>query len=357
MRLIRNLQSLRGAAAVMILAHHMGFSSVMTKSFGDFAVALFFVLSGFVLTLAYHDRVRQGRPLPFLPFFNRRLLKIYPLYILTMALAWLLPGHYGGVSAILPDILMIQSWIPDMTIYFSGNAIGWFVSDIMFCYLLFLPALRLILFRRRMFHIIATSLLLLYFTIIAVVPYSSITYAIYIIPPMQFIPFLLGIYLATLPILHPDKGTPSNTDSHPPTERLTASPLRANLLIILSIALSVALMLLFPFVTKRITLASYWWLPTSCLILALTLTDNIPTPITRFLHSPLFIKAGNLSYPFFLLHLPYLSFTRLLFNRFELHITPLYEFLIAIPILFLLSHLTTRYILTPLTRHLQSTLL
>ncbi len=326
----------------MILAHHIGFNSVITKSFGDFAVSLFFILSGFVLTLAYHERVRKGEHLPYLPFLTRRVAKIYPLYLVTMILAWLLPGHYGGAEAILPDILMLQSWFPAKTIYFSGNAIGWFVSDIMFCYMLFLPVLRFMLFRRRMFYLSAGCVAVVYFLIVALVPDSAVTTVVYILPPMQFPSFLIGMWLATVTVDRSDATIPS--------------AIWANTMVILAVGLTVVMIILYPAVTKRLTLSSYWWFPSACLIAALALTDNAKTLITRLLHGPILIKAGDLSYPFFLLHIPYLHLTRPILSHLGIHLTPLCEFLTATLILFPLSHLANRYFASPLDRRIRTLL-
>ena len=72
--MIKSLQSLRGVAAIMIVAHHFGFNSGMVDSFGDCAVAIFMMLSGFVLTLGYHERVAAGYHIPFRNFMLKRTI-------------------------------------------------------------------------------------------------------------------------------------------------------------------------------------------------------------------------------------------------------------------------------------------
>ncbi|ETI67543.1 acyltransferase family protein [Neobacillus vireti] len=109
---LEQLDSLRGLAAVTVMFSH--FSDVTTTYLfsvlfartplkvlinGHSAVLLFFVLSGFVLSLP----LLNGRPINYSVFVGRRILRIYMPYLVSIILSILLSlvlsrGGIGGLS-------------------------------------------------------------------------------------------------------------------------------------------------------------------------------------------------------------------------------------------------------------------
>lgn len=90
-----DLNTLRVVLAVSVLLYHLSGTIALDKYFGvDFyarllgfggaRVPFFFVLSGFVLTLAYARDF--GHPQRALPFLRRRFLRLYPTYWIILAL-------------------------------------------------------------------------------------------------------------------------------------------------------------------------------------------------------------------------------------------------------------------------------
>jgi peptidoglycan/LPS O-acetylase OafA/YrhL len=107
---------------------------------GPTAVGYFFVLSGFVMALAYY---RPGVPFDFRSYWLARFSRIYPIYILAFALTCL---HYLDLlSKIKPpkvwaNVFLYQAWMPDYALSF--NIAAWSLSVEVFFYLL-LPLLLL----------------------------------------------------------------------------------------------------------------------------------------------------------------------------------------------------------------------
>ena len=75
------LDGLRGLAALAVLSYHL---SAPGFAHGYLAVDFFFMLSGFVVTLAYQQRLDEGLPLR--DFLAVRVARLYPLYLLGLAL-------------------------------------------------------------------------------------------------------------------------------------------------------------------------------------------------------------------------------------------------------------------------------
>jgi peptidoglycan/LPS O-acetylase OafA/YrhL len=80
------LDGLRGIAAIFIIQRHADglLGDALPSSY--LGVDLFFALSGFVLAHAYGAALRENRISP-LQFMKARLLRLYPLYLVALALA------------------------------------------------------------------------------------------------------------------------------------------------------------------------------------------------------------------------------------------------------------------------------
>ncbi len=93
------LDGLRGVAAFAVMAMHFSVAlglDVVPKAY--LAVDFFFVLSGYVLALAYEARLRQRGFLA--PFLRVRMIRLYPLIPVGMALGF---GAYAARNFLSPD--------------------------------------------------------------------------------------------------------------------------------------------------------------------------------------------------------------------------------------------------------------
>ena len=161
---LRSLTGLRGIAALWVLFGHYyrpqpSTSIVVSWLLAHYglAVDIFMILSGFVLARAYGARLAGNCLGPgFRAFVYARIVRIYPLYALTMlvsiipfwtgATAWDIPDHHW--LSIVENMLMMQSWPfmwPDQG--FSGAA--WSLSLEWLANLLFAPMALLLLHRSR----------------------------------------------------------------------------------------------------------------------------------------------------------------------------------------------------------------
>ena len=83
-RTFHTLDGLRGIAALAVVGRHLNGELLRLMPSSHLAVDLFFVLSGFVLSHAYEERLRTS--LTFGRFMVMRLVRLWPLYILGTAI-------------------------------------------------------------------------------------------------------------------------------------------------------------------------------------------------------------------------------------------------------------------------------
>jgi peptidoglycan/LPS O-acetylase OafA/YrhL len=79
------LNLIRGIAALLVLIYHVDFMFGLRGQLlpaGYLAVDLFFILSGFVLSLTYGPRIQQGT-IDFRGYLVARLARLYPLFLVT----------------------------------------------------------------------------------------------------------------------------------------------------------------------------------------------------------------------------------------------------------------------------------
>ncbi|OBA70454.1 acyltransferase [Mycolicibacterium elephantis] len=168
---IRALSGLRIVAAVWVVLFHFrplleqaapGFRTALAPLLdcGAQGVDLFFILSGFVLTYNYLDRMGQTWSLrSTLHFLWLRLARVWPVYLVTMHLAalWIIftlnIGHVPSPAAesltainYIRQFLLVQLWFQPFFDGSSWDGPAWSISAEWLAYLLF-AGLVLIVFR------------------------------------------------------------------------------------------------------------------------------------------------------------------------------------------------------------------
>lgn len=104
---------LRGIAAMLVVIHHSGQPQLVPS--GHLAVDFFFILSGFVVSYAYDDRLAKG--LSFATFAKIRLIRLYPMIVLGVVLG-------GLINLVLPFADAPTVWIVGQALFipaFSRN--------------------------------------------------------------------------------------------------------------------------------------------------------------------------------------------------------------------------------------------
>ena len=193
----KNLQGLRGIFAILIVLHH----TIDMDFAGSCSVSFFFILSGFVMTLSYWNKV-DDLSFSVISFLKKRIWKIYPLHLLTLfaaSLISILALNYYQLICDIPNILLIHSWIPIREFYFSGNALSWYLSDMVFFYAICPYVIKKIKFKTFTYIyglLIITSIVMV--LIWSFLPDDYVHSIIYINPLMRFFEFYLGMCVCKL---------------------------------------------------------------------------------------------------------------------------------------------------------------
>lgn len=145
---IKSLTGLRGCAAIFVVFYHSFGGIPMKGAFntllahGYLAVDIFFVLSGFVMTLNYAELFSAGVTWSsFRRFLGRRVARVYPLYVAATVCAALLlatgvaerVGSFRLIPTLAGNLAMIQSW----GVGESLDAPSWSISAEWAAYLVF----------------------------------------------------------------------------------------------------------------------------------------------------------------------------------------------------------------------------
>lgn len=94
-------------------------------------VSYFFILSGFIMIIAYHRKEKIG----YLDFYRNRIARIYPLYIVGLLLYFIMRYSDFSFNKTFLYLLGVQSWIPGKALIL--NFPGWSISVEFLFYLIF----------------------------------------------------------------------------------------------------------------------------------------------------------------------------------------------------------------------------
>jgi peptidoglycan/LPS O-acetylase OafA/YrhL len=184
---------MRALAAAAVLVFHLdywGLLDIPGAYYGSTGVALFFVLSGFILTwTADPTRSRSG-------FYVRRIARIYPDHLVTLVVALVVAlavgSHAVTGQVIGANVLLVQAWSFDPTVAYGLNGVAWSLSCELAFYLAFpflLPLLRRWSPRTRLVVALGTLAIPLAATIAAPATYQ----VLYHFPLARLPEFVLGV--------------------------------------------------------------------------------------------------------------------------------------------------------------------
>jgi peptidoglycan/LPS O-acetylase OafA/YrhL len=134
-----SLQALRGLAFAGIFLGHFYYFGWTPVS-----VSVFFVLSGFLLTIRNKDGKEKTGFKDVVSEAWNRIRKLYPLHLVLMVICIPLTIYRAGffdpmdiLIKVVCNVFLIQSLIPNADISASLNGVSWYLSTVLILYLLF----------------------------------------------------------------------------------------------------------------------------------------------------------------------------------------------------------------------------
>ncbi len=190
-RQFTSLETLRFFASLLIIAFHYTFYIFRRDLFkGYLAVDLFFVLSGFVITVAYQARIDSAHS--YGTFIKKRVARLYPLHLLTLSLYLVIAlaatrgvlrvdnSSKYNLHELFANLTLTHAW--GFAHGFSFNTVSWSISAEFAAYLLF-PLMLWLMSRGLITGII----------ILAILYSSAIIFATYVVHlPLTQLAWQLG---------------------------------------------------------------------------------------------------------------------------------------------------------------------
>jgi peptidoglycan/LPS O-acetylase OafA/YrhL len=340
-RKLDQLTVTRFIAALSVVFFHGGRKVWILSYFpmltsGPTAVGYFYVLSGFVMALAYY---RPGVRFDFKNYWLARFSRIYPVYIISFVLTCL---YYLEIMSkvksgkIMANIFLYQAWFPKYAQSF--NIAAWSLSVEVFFYLIFpflvIPAMRqpvkrLIWISLGFWVVSQTvhSVLVIGFT-------PEMTSLLAYFPLFHLNAFLLGVVGGIWYVANPDRQKINKFQ---------------NLLLLLGAICVVLLMLslseFVPAFPRSFSLDIGLLAPFFLIIILALAADT--TRLSQGLSHPWLILLGDASYALYILHVPF----RWILERFlaDMGSTIDYDvmFLAYVPATIILCVLVYKYIERP----------
>jgi peptidoglycan/LPS O-acetylase OafA/YrhL len=311
--MIQPLTSLRFFFALCIFLSHYTIHEKVIFPYGSIGVEFFFILSGFIITYNYEEKLLK-KQITKRNFYIARFARIYPLHLATLFLVVLASimaiMRHGGFfpwKQFICNIVLFQSFIPIREFYFSFNAVSWSISNELFFYMLFPFLVEFIhVCKKQYLYVLGIFLLLLYFAATFFIPEQYHHAVFYINPVFRTVDFIIGIG-----VFHFWKHIRFGSDKLSRNIHnlvYDRNKFMATLIEISSIAFLVLLMSIAKNIPSAYRYASYYWLPMS-LIVFIFAKPNGGGCISLLLSWKPLVIAGEVSFGFYMLHQQAISVT------------------------------------------------
>lgn len=302
------IDGLRTIAVVAVILYHAEFLFGGHDPFigGFLGVDIFFVISGYLITLIILRELREGR-FSFWKFYERRVRRILPILFVVMLasipFAWMymLPKSMTEYSGSVLSSIFFSSnfwfWLEDS--YWAGPSAlkpflhTWSLS-VEEQYYLVIPTVLIVLWRYGRRFMLEAFLLLAAVSLIFAHIYSSIdpSFTFFLLPARMW-ELLAGSILAKIEF---DRGR-----AQPSALMKNAAPLIGMAMILVPIGL----------MSKQTLHPSFYTLVPIIGVMLIIRYGGNGDPVSKVLSSRPFVAIGLISYGFYLWHFPIFAFSRI----------------------------------------------
>ncbi len=283
--MIKTLTSWRGIFALCIVCFHFAMHEFDQMTYAG--VTFFFILSGFLVGRRY-DSIESWKS-----FYGRRIARIFPLHWLALAgmivvdLVLMHKFHYGWDLPL--HVVLLQSWVPDETVYYNYSIHSWFLSSMLFCVI---ATPLLLKFFARISQRITCALMTVICIAIAsasVIASEQLISYFYVFPVFRLADYSLGILL----------GRAMRNCATP-----TLSPIKATAIELASLVVFAGFIALHASgnsIALKLENAPLWWIPMLLLIACFTMVNGQEGLIGKLLTLRPFIWLGEISFEIYIL--------------------------------------------------------
>jgi peptidoglycan/LPS O-acetylase OafA/YrhL len=141
---IHKLDGLRGLFALFVVLFHFNINNAPVELVNNFFVResyifvdFFFILSGYVITLTYNEKISSGTSL--IQFLKKRLLRLYPMLLFSTCIYWYFVHPFLDKQNIYLalDTLLLTNSTPILGTTIGMNYPSWSISSEMISYIVF----------------------------------------------------------------------------------------------------------------------------------------------------------------------------------------------------------------------------
>lgn len=351
--MIRTLNSLRFILILMIVISHaiLPISQACNAYLGEYAVAIFFIISGFVLSLSYGERLAKEE-VSNKKFFLTRIFKLYPLHLLVIAIMIPLDyrlGHLGPWYQTVAHTLLLQCWVPIHEFMGALNGPTWFLSDLIIYYFLFKYLYRWMMQRKKALPLVIFIIYMMaYIALTMIIEEDKSADYIYAAPPFRMIDFCLGILLYRF--YRSEKG--KQVYALITTQFSTWQAHIADVAIVL---LSAGMYYLSIYTNPNFRCAALYWLPAVVSIFYFVASDQGKGWLTRLFHHKALLWLGSISFEIFICHSLCFRIVQSIFIRMFGIDNPYWEYklIIALTLTILTSWIAKKFLVAPCSNYLK----
>lgn len=309
---IKSLQTLRFLAITLVFLSHCSFiagptGGALFSSAGAFGVSVFICLSGFLTFIARSGKGAAPAPILGLWRAGKKIWKFYPLHVVTFLAALPLSAFAlnGGLASMAEalvaviNLCLLQSWVPDSAVYFSFNAVSWFLSTYVLMIVSTPFLMRLIARLEMKRKETRQSVLVGVIVVLAIIEFaiaaasgswSHAHWLLYIFPPVRLLDFAAGMLLGSL-----------YCESNRFNSRVVRKTfLGGGLAAMIAVAACVAYKAQVGAAAPACFYSAIWLVPTLFIIGLFVVVDR--SKLSRVFGFTPLVALGNISMEFFLVH-------------------------------------------------------
>ncbi len=204
----KSVQGLRALFAIGVILSHCYFLENYASSAQIFSrvlsktavVSFFFMISGF-----YTINLKQD--IKFAKYLKQKIRRIYPLHLLILLVMFLLTilqhefDFYSlkNIVTLVMNACLLQTWSFDLSVATSFNTVSWFLSSLLFCYVVSYWLLKWMNGSdKKWFYIYLLSVLLLCFKVFMAIDHPTDDvgyYYCYLFPLAGLTDFMFGMII------------------------------------------------------------------------------------------------------------------------------------------------------------------